>query len=74
MRLLLDEAMASDLAGVLNALGHPSDHIWDLGMSGASDAEVVQLAMDYDALVTLDLHRQQSEWLAVNTRCWRERR
>lgn len=35
-------------------------------MSGASDEEVVELAMGYDALVTLDLHRQQSEWLAVN--------
>ena len=58
--------MASDLAGILTALGHPSDHVWDLGMSGASDEEVVELAMDYDALVTLDLHRQQSEWLAVN--------
>ena len=66
MRLLLDEAMASDLAGILTALGHPSDHVWDLGMSGASDEEVVRRAMDYDALLTLDLHRQQSEWLAVN--------
>ena len=67
MRLLLDEAMAPGLAGILTALGHPSDHIRDLGMSGTSDAEVVQRAMDYDALLTLDLHRQASEWIAVNS-------
>lgn len=66
MQLLLDEAMAPGLAGILSALGHPSDHIRDLGMSGATDAEVVERAIDYDALLTLDLHRQQSEWLAVN--------
>ncbi len=66
MRLLLDEAVARGLAGVLTALGHPSDHVSDLGMSGASDEEVVQRALDYDALLTLDLHRQEREWLAVN--------
>ena len=66
MRLLLDEAMAPGLADILTALGHPSDHISDLGMSGASDEEVVQRAMEYDALLTLDLHRQESEWVAVN--------
>ena len=66
MRLLLDEAMARGLAAVLTALGHPSDHVSDLGMSGASDEEVVQRALDYDALLTLDLHRHEREWLAVN--------
>lgn len=66
MRLLLDEATAPQLAAVLTALGHPSDHVRDLGISGASDQEVVNRAGDYDALVTLDLHRQFREWLAVN--------
>ena len=66
MRLLLDEATVPQLANVLTALGHPSQHIRDLGMSGASDQEVVSRARDYDALLTLDLHRQQREWLVVN--------
>ncbi len=66
MRLLLDEATVPQLACVLTALGHPSQHIRDLGIAGASDQEVVSRARDYDALLTLDLHRQQREWLVVN--------
>lgn len=66
MRLLLDEATVPQLARVLTALGHPSQHIRDLGIAGASDQEVVSRARDYDALLTLDLHRQQREWLVVN--------
>lgn len=66
MRLLLDEATVPQLANVLTALGHPSQHVRDIGISGASDQEVVNRARDYDALLTLDLHRQQREWLVVN--------
>ena len=66
MRLLLDEAMSPALAAVLTALGHPSDHVRDLGIRGASDQEIVDRAGSYDALVTLDLHRQGPEWIAVN--------
>ena len=66
MRLLLDEATDPQLARVLTALRHPSDHVRDLGMSGAADAEVVNRARDYDALVTLDLYRQEDERLAAN--------
>ncbi len=66
MRLLLDEAMSPALAGVLTALGHPSDHVRDLGIRGASDQEIVDRARGYDALVTLDLHRQGPEWIVVN--------
>ena len=67
MRILLDEAMAPGLAGVLTALGHPSDHVRGLGMAGASDEEVVERALEYDALLTLDLHRGEREWFAVHS-------
>ena len=40
MRLLLDEATVPQLANVLTALGHPSQHVRDIGISGASDQEV----------------------------------
>ena len=66
MKLLLDEAVAPALATVLTALGHLSEHVRDLGIRGASDQEIVDRAQSYDALVTLDLHRQAPEWIAVN--------
>ena len=66
MKLLLDEAVSPRLATVLTALGHPSEHVRALGIRGASDQEVVDRARSYDALVTLDLHRQGPEWIAVN--------
>ena len=66
MRFLLDEGTAVGLAGVLRALGHEADHILELGWRGAPDEEVVRLAADYDALITLDLHRQDAEWVVVN--------
>lgn len=66
MRFLLDEDTDIGLSGVLRALGHEADHIEELGRKGIPDDEVVQLAAQYDVLVTLDLHRQDSEWLVVN--------
>lgn len=63
---MLDEDMAPRLAAVLTALGHPSEHVREVGMTGAPDEDVVKRARDYDALITLDLHRQEREWFAVN--------
>ena len=34
-------------------------------MSGATDQEVARLASAYDVLVTMDLHRQQAEWVSI---------
>jgi hypothetical protein len=31
-----------------------------------TDQELVDVARDFDVFVTLDLHRQEPEWLAVN--------
>ncbi len=67
MRFLLDEDIDTRLADVLRALGHDADHIAaDLNRPGIDDMEVADLAGAYDALITIDLHRQDREWIAVN--------
>ncbi len=66
MQLLLDENTDPRLADVLRPLGHSVDHIESMGMAGADDATVVARAAEYDAFVTIDLHRQTREWIAVN--------
>lgn len=66
MRLLLDENTDARLASVLTTLGHPSSHVYDLGLAGASDADLAALASQYDAFLTIDLHRQELEWLTIN--------
>lgn len=65
MRFLLDEDVDPQLAEVLRALRHEADHIQGLGVSGATDQEVARLASAYDVLVTMDLHRQQAEWVSI---------
>lgn len=54
------------LAAVLTALGHASDHVTTIGLRGAPDDVVAERASEYTALITLDLHRQDAEWIAVN--------
>ncbi len=65
MRFLLDENVDPQLAEVLRALRHDADHIQSLGASGATDQEVARLASGYDVRVTMDLHRQQAEWVNI---------
>jgi predicted nuclease of predicted toxin-antitoxin system len=67
LRLLLDEAIEENVTDVLQALGHEADHVVRLGLAGASDFDLVEVAKTYDVFVTLDLHRQEAEWLAVNS-------
>lgn len=64
MRLLCDENADRGLPRVLESLGHEADHMGDLD-AGAGDPRVAEIASGYDVLVTLDLHRQGSDWLAV---------
>ena len=66
MRILLDENMDERLVAVLNALGHETHHVNQTPFRGASDQVIVGLAQSYDVLVTLDLHRQEAEWVSVN--------
>jgi predicted nuclease of predicted toxin-antitoxin system len=65
LRILLDENVHPGMALVLNGLGHKTDHVQHLGLSGSSDELLCQVASDYDVFVTLDLHRQTREWLVV---------
>jgi hypothetical protein len=66
VRFLLDEDVDVGLVTILRALGQEADHIAGLGRQGSPDEAVVAIAVDYDVLVTIDLHRQEAEWVAVN--------
>ena len=65
MRCLLDEGVSPKLAGVLTTLGHPSEHVYDIGLGGASDQAVFEAAKAFDLHIALDLHRQAAEWEAA---------
>lgn len=65
MRLLFDENIDAGLPAVLESLGHDARHVGDFA-AGAEDPDVAALAGDYDVLVTLDLHSQVGDWVAVN--------
>ena len=68
MRFLLDQNVPEEIALVFQALHHVADHTSTLGLARAPDEEVAEVARGYDVLVTLDLHRQEAEWLAVTRR------
>jgi len=44
MRLLIDESLQRDLAGVLSGHGHDAVHVADVGLQGAPDIEVLAKA------------------------------
>lgn len=55
MRLLIDEALQDAVAHRLAELGHDTDHVRILGLSGCTDDDVMALAMTEDrVLVTTD--------------------
>ena len=58
--------MPEEIALVLRGLLHEATHVSSLGLARREDAELVLVARDFDVFVTLDLHRQDAEWLAVN--------
>ena len=65
MRFLLDENIDPGIELVLRGLGQQADHISNIGARGADDFRVLSMAAArYDVLVTLDLHRQEREFLA----------
>jgi hypothetical protein len=68
VRFLLDQNVPQEIALVFQALHHVADHAANLGLERASDEEVAEAARSYDVLVTIDLHRQEAEWLAVTRR------
>jgi hypothetical protein len=52
---------------VLEALSHEATLVSALGLSRALDEQVAVVARGYDVFITLDLHKQEREWLAVHT-------
>ena len=56
MRLKLDENLGRRWLQQLRGAGHDVDNVWDEGLSGASDVDVLAAAVrERRALVTLDL-------------------
>lgn len=67
MRILLDECMAEVMAPVLKTIGHAVTHVKRTRRyRGKSDFDLVKIARRYDAFITMDLHRQEAEWLAIH--------
>lgn len=66
MRILLDENVEEGLISVLRGLGHEAVHVSATEHRSKTDQELVNVARSFDVFVTLDLHRQEPEWLAVN--------
>jgi predicted nuclease of predicted toxin-antitoxin system len=55
MRLILDQGVPHDAAAVLRSLGHDCTHVGEIGMSKASDQEILTLSAERSAVVvTLD--------------------
>jgi predicted nuclease of predicted toxin-antitoxin system len=55
IRFLLDQGVPRDAAGLLRNGGYECSHVGDIGMSLASDPEILQRAFDDHAvLITLD--------------------
>lgn len=51
MRLLIDESLQRDLAGVLSGHGHDAVHVADIGLQGAPDVDVLTKAHADDRVV-----------------------
>lgn len=51
MRFLLDQNLSPQLVGLLDGAGHTTSHVRDLGMSEASDLEILAKAMSEDAIL-----------------------
>ncbi len=65
MRLLLDEGVATLAAHALVRRGHVADLAVRIGLGAAPDEQVIERAGEYDALVTLDIFRQEDEFRAA---------
>jgi hypothetical protein len=65
LRILLDENMPPEVVPILTALGHPTVYSGTEHPS-AVDQALVPVASAFDLFITLDLHRQEAEWIAVH--------
>lgn len=51
MRFLVDEQLPIGLARWIGEQGHISEHVTEVGLSGASDAAIARHAVDVDAII-----------------------
>lgn len=51
MRLLIDANLAPRVAAQLNRVGHDAVHVFELGMHTASDAQIVETALEDDRVI-----------------------
>lgn len=63
MRFLLDECLPARMAGLLRAAGHDCMHVYDLGLGGQPDEEVMALA-DREERILLSADTDFGELLA----------
>lgn len=55
MRFLIDAQLPPALARALSERGHLAEHVADVGLLSAADAEILRYAMEHDAvLITKD--------------------
>jgi hypothetical protein len=66
VNILLDELFDEDLVADLASHQHRVVHVGQTRYAGSSDPALVPFARDFDVFITLDLHRQEAEWVAVN--------
>ncbi len=66
MRILLDENVDPRRGVVPGFCDHQAVYVSETRYRGTADTELVELARDFHAFVTLDLHRQSAEWLAIS--------
>lgn len=64
MRFLVDEQLPPALARWLVAHGHDAEHVYDIGLTGLTDSQISQRALDTLAVVVT----KDEDYLALRTR------
>ena len=72
MRILVDEQFPRNGAQAIAVLGHDVTHVAQTRLRGADDIELARQIGQYDCFVTLDLHQQRPEWVAMSAALLRE--
>ena len=68
MRCLIDEDVSWRVADALTALEHPSRHATRHNLLGEPDLDVFDAGLEFDLLITRDMHRQPAEWHGARSR------
>ena len=58
--------MAPQVAAVLQLLGHPTEHLADLGLEGVADRRMLpEVGRTHELLITKDVFRDEDSWNAA---------